>query len=132
LYLDPPLEQARAAWISQFHAYLGVVCNLSRLKSSRFDVFGFSGEASFADLARRIPQDMVTKAYEAIQSLFYQVAAYVDNWLQYQALWDMNSQVVYDRLGDDMSAWLGLLTEMKTARRLSSNLKTAEFLGRWR
>lgn len=34
------LESARAKWVTTLHTQLGVVCNMPRLKSSRFDVFG--------------------------------------------------------------------------------------------
>jgi dynein heavy chain 1 len=38
IYLDPPLEFARASWFSQFHEWLGVVCNLHKLKASRYEM----------------------------------------------------------------------------------------------
>lgn len=42
LYLSPPLEHARAAWIHQFHAYLHTAAGLPRLRSKSFAVLGVS------------------------------------------------------------------------------------------
>lgn len=44
LYLSPPLEHARAAWIHQFHAYLHTAAGLPRLRSKSFAVLGVSAE----------------------------------------------------------------------------------------
>jgi len=38
IYLDPPLEFARASWFSQLHQWLSVVCNLRKLKASRYEM----------------------------------------------------------------------------------------------
>jgi len=38
IYLDPPLEFARASWFLQLHQWLGVVCNLHKLKASRYEM----------------------------------------------------------------------------------------------
>lgn len=38
IYLDPPLEFARASWFSQLHQWLGIVCKLQKLKASRYEM----------------------------------------------------------------------------------------------
>ncbi len=56
IFLDPPIEQARASWIHQLHKWLGeggssvpfefrsyllclgVVCRLQRIQSSRYEI----------------------------------------------------------------------------------------------
>lgn len=38
IYLDPPIEQARADWYRQLHQWLGVVCGLRRIQSSRYEI----------------------------------------------------------------------------------------------
>ena len=47
LYLSPPLEHARAAWIHQFHAYLHTAAGLPRLRSKSFAVLGVSSRGTF-------------------------------------------------------------------------------------
>lgn len=38
IYLDPPLEFARASWYNQLHQWLGIACNLKKLKASRYEM----------------------------------------------------------------------------------------------
>jgi len=38
IYLDPPIEFARQEWLNQFQSALGVVCNLIRIRSSRYEI----------------------------------------------------------------------------------------------
>lgn len=38
IFLDPPIEYARATWIKQLHDWLGVVCRLHRIQSSRYEI----------------------------------------------------------------------------------------------
>jgi dynein heavy chain 1 len=55
IYLDPPLEFARASWFSQLHEWVGIVCNLQKLKASRYEM-NLNLEASdielFSELVR--------------------------------------------------------------------------------
>ena len=37
-------------------------------------------------------------------------------WLQFQSLWDLEPEYVYNRLGEDLSQWQQLLTEIKKTR----------------
>ena len=38
IYLDPPVEHARADWYGQLQAWLAVVCGLKRVQSSRYEI----------------------------------------------------------------------------------------------
>lgn len=38
IYLDPPMEYARASWFAQLHQWLGIVCNMQKLKASRYEM----------------------------------------------------------------------------------------------
>ena len=38
IYLDPPIEQARASWYRQLQQWLGIVCGLTRIQSSRYEI----------------------------------------------------------------------------------------------
>jgi dynein heavy chain 1 len=57
---------------------------------------------------------------------------YVDKWLQYQALWDMNAQALVDALGSDLHQWVALLTNMKAARGLIEHSATQQTFGKRR
>lgn len=38
IFLDPPLEYARASWFSQLHNWIGITCYLPKLKASRYEM----------------------------------------------------------------------------------------------
>ncbi|GCB22020.1 dynein heavy chain, cytoplasmic [Aspergillus awamori] len=120
LHLDPPLQYARASWFSHFDNWLGVICNLEKIKSSRYqisiDVQKVQlSEACFATLPQHCTNEL-SQVYNAVESRLSEVSAYVDKWLQFQSLWDLQSEQVYDILGDDLSQWLQLLQEIRKSR----------------
>lgn len=48
---------------------------------------------------------------------------YVNKWLEFQALWDLESEHVYNQLGDSLNNWQQLLLEI---RRTRSTFDTSE------
>ena len=120
LHLDPPLQYARASWFSQFDNWLGVICNLERIKSSRYQISievekAHVSETCFANLPQYCT-DGLNQVYSAVETRVKEVSEYVDKWLQFQSLWDLRSEHVYDILGDDLSQWLQLLQEIRKSR----------------
>lgn len=120
LHLEPPLQYARASWFSQFDHWLGVICNLEKIKSSRYQL---SIEIEQVNLSEscfaNLPQfctDGLNQVYGAVETRLKEVSEYVDKWLQFQSLWDLQSEHVYDILGDDLSQWLQLLQEIRKSR----------------
>eukprot|EP01114_Cavostelium_apophysatum_P023031 TRINITY_DN854_c0_g1_i2.p1 TRINITY_DN854_c0_g1~~TRINITY_DN854_c0_g1_i2.p1 ORF type:complete len:4577 (-),score=1545.65 TRINITY_DN854_c0_g1_i2:38-13768(-) len=137
LHLDPPLEHARVNWISQLHSWLGIICELPRIQSSRYDE-GLSHKRdnsdqvqkrTFRDLVTKLPNGMLEKAYSTIETKLEEVQSYVNIWLQYQALWDMEANAVYSRLGSDLVKWQQLLGEIKRARTTFDNSDTQKNFG---
>lgn len=118
IYLEPPLEYARASWFSQLHDWLGVVCNLRKVKASRYEMtLTTSGdsESLFTDLPASCT-DSLARVYTAIETKLEEISSYVDKWLQFQSLWDLQSEQVYEALGEQLSKWLQLLQEIRKAR----------------
>ncbi|KAJ1561744.1 hypothetical protein HK405_002984, partial [Cladochytrium tenue] len=68
-------------------------------------------------------------AYETIEQQLKKVDAYVSQWLQYQSLWDLESEFVYMKLGDDLSRWQQLVLEIKKARSTFDNSETEKRFG---
>ncbi|CAG8125108.1 unnamed protein product [Penicillium salamii] len=120
LHLDPPLQFARASWFSHFDTWLGVICNLEKIKPSRYQIsIGVQNvrqsEVCFSDLPQHCT-DELNEVYNVVESRLKGVSEYVDKWLQFQSLWDLRSEQVYDILGDDLSQWLQLLQEIRKSR----------------
>ncbi|KAI9745692.1 MAG: Dynein heavy chain, cytoplasmic [Claussenomyces sp. TS43310] len=118
IYLDPPLEYARASWFSELHDWLGVVCNLPKIKASRYQMSITSAEeveARFSYLPRDCSESLF-EVYTAIENKLCEVGEYVDKWLQFQSLWDLKSDQVYEVLGEQLPKWLQLLQEIRKTR----------------
>ncbi|EGX53504.1 hypothetical protein AOL_s00006g370 [Orbilia oligospora ATCC 24927] len=119
IYLDPPMEYARAQWYKQLHRWLGIACNLHKVKASRYEmtvhITEREVEDNFAELPSHFP-DMLSKAYNAVEKKITEVSTYVDKWLQFQSLWDLQAEQVYDVLGTNLSKWLHLLQEIRKTR----------------
>ncbi|PGH26987.1 dynein heavy chain, cytoplasmic [Polytolypa hystricis UAMH7299] len=120
LHLDPPLEYAHASWFSHFDEWVGVLCHLEKIKSSRYkmtiDTEKVSlSETHFVGLPQYCTEEL-TEVYSAISTRLLNISEYVDKWLQFQSLWDLQSSQVYDVLGDDLSQWLQLLQEIRKSR----------------
>ena len=117
--LTPPADFARAHWLAQLHDWLGIVCDLPTIIDSRFEMkINFSSKFTprFTYILGRCRDDLFT-TYEQVEDRLVEIAQYVDKWLQYQSLWDLQSEQVYDQLGDDLARWLQLLQEIRSNRR---------------
>ena len=119
IYLDPPLEYARASWLEQLQQWLAVICTLHKVKASRYEMrleaLDISSSAQFANLPSRCT-DSLTQVYGAVEGKLREISVYVDKWLQFQSLWDLQSEHVYDVLGEDLAKWLQLLQEIRKTR----------------
>ncbi|KGO60550.1 Dynein heavy chain, domain-2 [Penicillium expansum] len=120
LHLDPPLQFARASWFSHFDSWLGVICNLEKIKPSRYQISIVVqnvrlSEVCFSDLPQNCTNEL-SQVYNVVESRLSDVSEYVDKWLQFQSLWDLRSEQVYEILGDDLSQWLQLLQEIRKSR----------------
>ena len=118
IYLDPPLEHARASWFLQLHDWLGVVCNLRKIKASRYQMSlntANNDEARFTNLPTECA-DRLSRVFASVEKKLREISTYVDKWLQFQSLWDLRSEQVYDILGDNLPRWLECLQDIRKVR----------------
>ncbi|ODQ54001.1 hypothetical protein SAICODRAFT_70683 [Saitoella complicata NRRL Y-17804] len=120
IYLDPPVEYARASWFAQLHNWLGVVCKVEKIQASRYEMTAAVSQHKipvvYANLPLKVAETHLSEAYKAIEKKLGEVSAYVDKWLQFQSLWDLQSEHVYAVLGDDLGKWLQILGEIRKSR----------------
>jgi dynein heavy chain 1 len=58
---------------------------------------------------------------DKINNKISEAQKYVETWLQYQALWDMDIDTVCESLGDDLPQWEKLLLDLKRSRAIFDN-----------
>lgn len=56
-------------------------------------------------------------AYRAVTSVMSRVSAYVNEWVRYQVLWDLQAEFVSERLENDLDKWIRTLAEIRDTRK---------------
>ncbi|RMZ70649.1 dynein heavy chain [Pyrenophora seminiperda CCB06] len=124
IYLSPPVEYARASWLEQLQQWLAIICTLQKIKASRYEIrleaTSDTSVSQFSDLPSRCTESLI-EVYGAVEGKLRDISSYVDEWLQFQSLWDLQSEHVYDILGEDLSRWLQLLQEIRKTRATFDN-----------
>jgi len=134
MYLNPPAESARERLFHQLQHYMEVITNLPRIQASRFQVGSVSAdqvrsERTYRSVLTLIPSPELLRTYKLIEDCFSAVFKYVQVWLQYQALWDMQTDNIVARLGDNLQKWNDLLVEIKKARRTFDTSEVSKSFG---
>ncbi|KII86258.1 hypothetical protein PLICRDRAFT_143847 [Plicaturopsis crispa FD-325 SS-3] len=134
IFLDPPIEYARQTWIGQLHSWLGIVCRLRRIQSSRYEIgLQMQGaavsETTYTSLLTHFPDNTLERPFSLIEIKVQQLTEYVNKWLQFQSLWDLEAEYVFNRLGDSLANWQQLLTEIKKARSTFDTSETQKTFG---
>ncbi|KAK4049755.1 dynein heavy chain [Microbotryomycetes sp. JL221] len=134
VYLDPPIEQARAGWYEQLQRWLKVICGLTRIQSSRYEIGlkirSSSAEANtYATLLRALPVGQLERPFSLVEKKLSEISEYVDKWLQFQSLWDLEPEYVYSRLGESLPSWQQLLLEIRKTRATFDNSETQRSFG---
>ncbi|KAJ7572466.1 dynein heavy chain, N-terminal region 1-domain-containing protein [Mycena floridula] len=132
IFLDPPVEQARATWVRTLHDWLGVICRLQRIQSSRYELglhIQKDTNPTYTSLLTQLPLPTLHRPFELIESKIHQLEDYVAKWLQFQSLWDLESEMVFSRLGEDLALWQQLLGEIKRARQTFDTSDTRKGFG---
>ncbi|KAI9450509.1 cytoplasmic dynein heavy chain 1 [Lactarius psammicola] len=134
IFLDPPIEYARQTWLQQLHDWLGVVCRLRRIQSSRYEIgLQMQGTAAsetlYTSLLTQFTDDTLQRPFVLIEAKVQQLKDYVAKWLQFQSLWDLEAEYVFNRLGDSLAHWQQLLTEIKRSRIVFDTTETQKEFG---
>lgn len=77
----------------------------------------------------RFPDASLERPFALIESKVQQLKEYVGKWLQFQSLWDLEAEYVFNRLGEDLGHWQQLLTEIKKSRATFDTSETQKSFG---
>jgi dynein heavy chain 1 len=119
IQLEPPLEDARTGWLDNLHAWLATVCSLPKLQASRFENALIIGSVNVTETYSNLPimcMDTLGELYERIEAKLSVGQKYVDEWLQFQSLWDLQLQQIQYELGEELDLWLQLILEIRQKR----------------
>ena len=77
----------------------------------------------------RFTDNTLERPFALIEIKVQQLKDYVAKWLQFQSLWDLEAEYVFNRLGDSLAHWQQLLTEIKKARSTFDTSDTQKSFG---
>ncbi|RZC33924.1 Dynein heavy, DHC N2, AAA 9 and/or MT domain containing protein [Asbolus verrucosus] len=119
MYLYPSIEEARFQIMQQLFAWEAIVMSQQRLQSSRYQV-GVDKPVTetYRNILTKLPNKStpLENAYSAIASKIKEIQNYVNEWLTYQSLWDLQADNLYGKLGDDIGKWMECLNDIKKTR----------------
>uniref|UniRef100_A0A3Q2D1J2 Dynein, cytoplasmic 1, heavy chain 1 n=1 Tax=Cyprinodon variegatus TaxID=28743 RepID=A0A3Q2D1J2_CYPVA len=135
IYLNPPIEDCRYKLYQEMFAWKTIILSLPRIQSQRYQVgvhYELSEEEKFyRNALTRMPDGpaALEESYNAVEDIVGEVEQYVKVWLQYQCLWDMQAENIYNRLGEDLTKWQALLVQIRKARGTFDNAETRKDFG---
>jgi dynein heavy chain 1, cytosolic len=133
----PASPIVRSQFLRCLHDFIGIVCNLPRPRSGRFEVFdsrtGQSREKEtedkFSDLIYRVDVQHMREAYSNTELHIREMSNFVAQWCAYQTLWDTRVSDVASQVGEDIDKWQSLLSEASEARAALDSVATIATFG---
>ncbi|KAG9509180.1 Dynein heavy chain, cytoplasmic, partial [Fragariocoptes setiger] len=132
MYVSPSIEAANHSLMNQLFAWQNIILTLNRIESTRYQVgLERSAAGSYKDLLKKLPDGSMhlEAAYVAVGEKIKQMQDYIQQWLAYQSLWDLQPDMLYDRLGDNISRWINTLIEIKKSRSTFDTSDTQKVIG---
>lgn len=134
LYISPSIEDARSHLISQLFEFASCVTTQKRIQHSRYQVT-MEAESEYKMTYKNLLNKFINGvkltefAFTAIESLLNQAKEFVDIWLNFQSLWDLQPESLYTRLSENLNAWISCLNEMKESRKSFDTQETNRKFG---
>lgn len=119
MHVSPSVEEARYNLQQQLFAWENIVLTLNRIESTRYQVgLDRSSVGSYKNILTLLPDKLkhLKFAYTTIESHINQMQDYIKQWLAYQSLWDLQPDMLYSKLGVDVSLWISTLIEIRNSR----------------
>ena len=118
LTIDPPLEKARLSLLRAFHAWLSLLLELPRIRLDTLTPMSSAttSTSTYRSVVSQVEPALLQSCLVAIEAQLSASASYVESWLQYQALWDLDLDAIVAELSTDLTLWERLLVDMKRAR----------------
>ena len=126
--VEPPLMEGRKHILRQLSLWMRVVVDLPLLQTGRYSLQPQAEEGRERDhshLLARVSSGVLCRVYQLIEGKMERARRYLEQWLRYQGLWDMD-QTVYAAIGSDLTAWQSLLVQIKQSRTLFEGTQSPE------
>ncbi|PAA89834.1 hypothetical protein BOX15_Mlig025375g2 [Macrostomum lignano] len=136
MHLHPSLEAAQQELMHQLTLWQENVSSLPRLSHQRYQVgpaqvVQQERDRTYASVFSRLSNagEVLETAHAEIQKIVQEAEVYVTTWTRYQALWDLQPDQVYPKLGNNPGVWMNVLDEIKAMRKTFDVAETQKEFG---
>ena len=132
LIVEPPLERARLSLVRSFHSWLSQLLELPRIRldsPTALSSATLTSTATYRSCVNTLEPAVLSGVLSAIEAQLSSASHYVDSWLQYQALWDLDVDGVVADMGGSLALWERLLIDIKRARATFDTNDSARHFG---
>lgn len=120
MFVIPNLSQARKSIYDQFIEWQAVCTEQLRVRSTRYELTLEEDKsvATYRNVLSKLPSATAVQetAFAAIDKVIGELNDYSAEWLSYQSLWDFQGEVLFGKLGCNLSKWMKTLVEMRKSR----------------
>lgn len=137
--LTPPIESSRFYWLDNFQKNISSVCKMSKIDANRFNVsvkgkgrrpaVSSASSSTFMDIPKELSSNLLEKVYDVMEFYLQRAKEYLEKWYQFQSLWDLEQNQVFEALGDDMQRWLQILNEIRRERATFDTTDVSKLFG---
>lgn len=111
IVLRPSLASALQMWHSHFHSQLAKIALLQRASGSR-------SKENFRYLLQELAPELMESVYKEILQLVLKVKKEVAHWTAYNALWNIDIDLLSETFGSDIQAWISTINNVKSSKNL--------------
>ncbi|CAK8687664.1 unnamed protein product [Clavelina lepadiformis] len=135
IYAFPNVNLIMKELLHELHAWENHILRLPRILSTRYQVGAdqcmTDKDLFYRECLTRMPSGPIAlqRCYESIIKLYNEVSQYIRDWLQYQNLWDMQAERLYEKLGNNVQTWQELLVEIRRRRTTFDTLENCKTFG---
>ena len=136
MVLDPSIDLARVEWTARLQKIISWIVSLPKLQASRYDDslelaqgVVIPPETTYAGVLEKVEQELVFSAFQAIDKRCEEAFKYFEDWMKFQALWEMELDRIFVLCGDDLSRWLSLLGDIKQSKNMMDSSETQKSFG---
>eukprot|EP01059_Diplonema_ambulator_P000955 TRINITY_DN1073_c1_g3_i1.p1 TRINITY_DN1073_c1_g3~~TRINITY_DN1073_c1_g3_i1.p1 ORF type:complete len:4809 (+),score=2284.26 TRINITY_DN1073_c1_g3_i1:72-14498(+) len=136
MVLDPSIDFAKAEWIQRLQRVLGWILNVPKLQASRYDdslAAPEEGETppetSYASVLEELDPSVVYAAFAQIDKRCSEAFKYFEDWMKFQALWEIELDRIVELCGGELTSWLSLLRDIKQSKTMMDASEVTKSFG---
>eukprot|EP01064_Diplonema_japonicum_P034641 TRINITY_DN7253_c0_g2_i1.p1 TRINITY_DN7253_c0_g2~~TRINITY_DN7253_c0_g2_i1.p1 ORF type:complete len:4818 (+),score=1605.91 TRINITY_DN7253_c0_g2_i1:85-14538(+) len=137
MVLEPSIDLARMEWTQRLQEVLGWILNVPKLQASRYDdslagvdqTGGVLPDTSYTAVFEMVDSTVVYNAFSKIDKRCTEAFKYFEDWMKFQALWEMELDRIVELCGSELSRWLSLLGDISQSKNMMDTSEVTKSFG---